>query len=253
MSQGRSSFVRVAAVASAGASCLAAAACGGVTASSLRAVPVASATADPLASVTGITAATEAADNLKAASSLTMAGTASQSGTSVTVNLGLKPGHGCTGTVEEGTGGTIKLVVIGTTIYFNPDAAFWKSSLGSAASAVTTLVNGRYIKTSTASKGMSSFSNLCDLSHSIMAGALKPDEVVTKGALTTIGGVRVLPIKASDGVIYVTDTSKPEIVEVFAPKGDPGGPSKLMFSIDAPVALTPPPASQVIDGSAIGI
>ena len=255
MLQGRPSFVRIAAVAAVGASCLAAAACGGITASSVSAVHGASATPDPLASLTGYKVATEAVADLKAASSLTMVGTASQSGQSVTLDLGLKPGHGCTGTVQEGTEGTIKLVVIGTTVYFNPDTKFWKSTLGSEASTVTALVNGRYIKTSTASKGMASFASLCDLSHTMTSNALKPGEQVTKGAFTTLGGVRVLPLKASaeDNVVYVTDTSKPEIVEVFAPKGAPDGSGKLTFSVGAPVTLTAPPASQVIDGSAIGM
>jgi hypothetical protein len=241
-----------------GASCLAAAACGGITASSLRAVPAASATPDPLASLTGYKVATEAVADLNAASSLTMAGTASESGQSVTVNLSLKPGQGCAGTVQvgtEGTEGTVKLVVIGTTVYFNPDATFWKSSVGSKASAVTALVNGRYIKTSTASKGMASFAKLCDLSHTMTLNLLKQAELINKGALTTLDGVRVLPLEspADDGALYVTDTSKPEIVEVFAPKGDPGGSGKVTFSIGAPVTLTAPPASQVIDGSAFGM
>jgi hypothetical protein len=255
MFQGPPRLIRLAAIAAAGTSCLAAAACGGVTASSLRAVPAASATPDPLASLTGYKVATEAAANLKAASSLTMAGTATQSGQSVTLNLSLKPGQGCAGTVEEGTEGTIKLVVIGTTVYFNPDATFWKSSMGSEASAVTALVNGRYIKTSTTSKGMASLASLCDLSQSMTSTALKPGESVTKGAFTTLGGVRVLPLKvaAEGSTVYVTDTSKPEVVEVFAAKGAPNGSGKLMFSIGAPVTLTAPPASQVIDGSTIGM
>ena len=255
MLQGRPSFVRIATVAAVGASCLAVAACGGVTASSLRAVPAASATPDPLASLTGYKVATEAVADLNAASSLTMAGTVSESGQSVTVNLSLKPGQGCAGTVEEGTKGTIKLVVIGTTVYVNPDATLWKSSLGSAASAVTALVNGRYIKTSTASKGMASFAKLCDLSHTMTLNLLKQAELINKGALTTLDGVRVLPLEspADDGALYVTDTSKPEIVELFAPKGAAGDSGKLMFSVGTPVTLTAPPASQVLDGSAIGM
>ncbi len=111
-------------------------------------------------------------------------------------------------------------------------------------------------KTSTASKGMVSFASLCDLSKTMTSNALKAGESVTKGAFTTLGGVRVLPLKGSSGrnVVYVTDTSKPEIVEVFAPKGAPDGSGKLTtFSIGAPVTLTAPPASQVLDGSAIGM
>ena len=94
--------VRMAAVAAAGASCLAAAACGGISASSLSAAPSASSTPDPLASLTARNVATEAVANLRTASSLKMAGTVNESGQHVVLNLDLKPGHGCAGTIVVG-------------------------------------------------------------------------------------------------------------------------------------------------------
>ena len=65
----------------------------------------------------------------------------------------------------------------------------------------------------------------------------------------------MLPLKvaAEDSTVYVTDTSKPEVVEVFAAKSAPNGSGKLMFSVGTPVTLTAPPASQVLDGSAFGM
>jgi hypothetical protein len=45
----------------------------------------------------------------------------------------------------------------------------------------------------------------------------------------------------------VTDTAKPELVEVKSPQvADNGG--DLTFSTSAPVTLTPPPASDVFEG-----
>jgi hypothetical protein len=56
-------------------------------------------------------------------------------------------------------------------------------------------------------------------------------------------------------VIYVTDTSQPEFVEVDDPPvtgtTDPAG--KTIYTIGAPVTLTPPPASQVVTGASIGM
>jgi hypothetical protein len=250
MFPGRPGFARMAAVAAASASCLAATACGGVTASS-NAAPRASSTQDPLASLTATKVAAEALANLKAASSWKLVGTGTDSGAKVTLDLSLKPGYGCEGTVEEGSEGTIKLIVIGKTVYFNPSTQFWKSQAGSHASAVIALVNGRYIKTSTSAPGMSSMTSLCDISKEI--GSQKITGSLTKGKPTVLGGVRVLPIVNDKGsVLYVTDTSKPEIAEVVDSKAD-GGPDKFTVSAGVPVTLTAPPASQVIDGSAIGM
>lgn len=51
----------------------------------------------------------------------------------------------------------------------------------------------------------------------------------------------------------MTDTSsKPELVELTAPKGSPEGSGKVTVTYDAPVRLTAPPASQVLNGSQLG-
>jgi hypothetical protein len=301
MFQGPPRLIRMAVVAAAGTSCLAAAACGSSassstsaaatlsiaptasTASSVTAAPSASASAnastsasasgaasgsaapsttasasassapsasvaaDPLAGLTGTQVATRALANLKAESSLTMTGTFSQSGQSYTVNLGLEPGQGCTGTIGEGSKGSFKLIVIGTTLYFNPDDTFWKSAGGANASTVIALVNGRYIKTST-SGSMASLASLCNLSQTL--GAIAVTGTFTKGTPTTLDGTLVLPLgnTAGTGTMDVTDRSVPEVVSMTDPKT-----GALTFSPGAPVTLAAPPASQVIDGAQLGI
>lgn len=250
---GRPSLVRLAAAAAAGASCLAVGACGpgggssASTASTASAAASASAAADPLAGLAAGKVATEALANLKAAPNVTMSGTLTDSGTKYTLNLGLQPGKGCTGTIGTSQG-TIKLIVIGKTVYLNPDDKFWRANSGASADSVIALVGGKYIETSTSNKSMGSLSDLCNLSKSI--GATTSSDHLVKGALTTFHGIRVLPLKdSSDGsAADVTDTSKPEIVAV----NDPGS-GVLTLSTDTPVKLTVPPASQVIDGSKVGL
>lgn len=254
MFHGLPGFAQAAAIAAARASSLAAAPCGGPAASTLSAAPSASATADPLAHLTGYQVATQAIADLKAATSLTVAGPITQSGQATTVNLRLKPGKGCWGTVVDGSTGAIKLVVIGSTVYFNPDDKFWKASAGSDASAVTALIDGRYIKTTTSASGMADLASLCDLSHTMVSNGLDGNsKSAVKEPVTTLNGVRVLPLKASGGTVYVTDASKPQLVEVYSPKGTPDGAGTVDFHIGVPVTLTPPPAAQVIDGSKIGM
>ena len=248
MFPGGPGFARMAAVAAAAASCLLVAACSGISASSLSTAPDASSTADPLASLSAGKVAAEALANLKAASSLTMAGTVDDSGKNITFNLGLKPGHGCAGTFREGGEGSFKLIMIGKTVYLDPDAQFWKSQGGSHASAIIALVNGRYIKISTSAASMAPMARLCDLSRQI--SSQKTTGTFTKGKLTTLGGTRFLPlVDPKEGVLYVTDTSKPEIAQIVETKNTGNGTGKLTFSVGAPVTLTAPSASQVIDGS----
>jgi hypothetical protein len=247
----RPGFARVAAVAAAGASCLAAVACGSSTASSLSTAARATGAPDPLASLAASKVVTEALANLKAASSLTMAGSTVDSGQSDVVNLGLKPGQGCEGTVVQGSQGTVKIIVIGKTTYLNPSAQFWKSQGGSHGPAIGALVNGRYIKISNNANDVSAMAKVCDLSKNV---APYLTGTFTKGKLTTLGGTRVLPlVNPSEGEVYVTDTSKPEIVEIIDTKNTGNGTGKVTFSVGARVTLAAPPASQVVDGSIFGL
>lgn len=113
-------------------------------------------------------------------------------------------------------------------------------------------MNGRYLEVPTSDASMGSVATLCDVSQLLTSNGSAG--TATKGAVTTLGGIRVLPLNSSDGsVAYVTDTSKPEPVEATAPKGSKAGSGKVTFSVDAPVTLTAPPASQVIDGSKLGM
>ena len=187
----------MAAVAAAAASCLLVAACGGISASSLSTAASARSTPDSAASLSAGKVAAEALANLKAASSLTMAGTVDDSGKNITLNFDFKPGHGCAGTAGEGGEGSVKLIMIGKTIYVDPDNQWWKSQGGSDASAFIALIDGRYIKTSTSARGMASIASLCDLSQRMASG--KMTGTYTRGKLTTLGGTRVLPIADSQG------------------------------------------------------
>ena len=249
MFHGRLGLMRTAAGAVVGASCLAAAACGGLTAETLRASSI----ADPLAGQAGNKVLTVATANAEAAASLTINGTVSQSGKSITIDLGIKRGQGCAGTVGESGVGTMKLVVIGETLYMKPDTEFWKSVAGNAgdASAVIALLGGRYLKLPADGGSAAGVGSICDVSKLLNSGATGR---VTREAVTRLAGIRVLPLKLSDGSTeYVTDTSKPEFVEAFAPKGSEVGVGNVTLSVGLPVTLTAPPASQVINGTTLGM
>src|ERR1700733_2788747 len=103
MFKGRPWYVRKTFAAAAGVTCLAIAACGGSAASGGAAAPSASSTVDPLASLTATQVSAKAVADAEAAPSLTFKGSVVQSGQPTTLDLAIKPGHGCTGTIDEGS------------------------------------------------------------------------------------------------------------------------------------------------------
>jgi len=247
----RSSRLRITAVvAVAGVGCLAATACSGTTAASLSVAPSASSTPDPLAGLSASKVIAEADADALAAPSLTLDGTDKLQGQNNTIDIGIKRGQGCTGSVALGDQGSFKLIMIGKVVYLNPDAQFWKANAGANASAVTALVNGRYLKLPASDKKVAGLAAICDASKLLDPG----NGTFTRGKVTTLDGRRVLAIKVSDGsTSYVTDTSKPEYVEAIAPTGTKGGSGKAIVTVGAPVTLAAPPASQVIDGTTLGM
>jgi hypothetical protein len=192
----------------------------------------------------------EATADAGAAPSLTMAGTVTEQGQTAIIHVGIKRGLGCAGSIELGSEGSVKLIVIGKTIYMNPDKQFWTVNAGANASAVIALVNGRYIKLPASDKNVAPLADLCNVTKLIDTGT----STYTKEAVTTLDGKRVLAIKDDKGATgYVTDISKPEYVQITAPKGDKSGSGEVMISVGAPVTLAAPSASDVIDGTTLGM
>jgi len=250
MLHGRRRLVRLAAAAMAGAGCLAAASC---------AAPPQAATAirawvapDPLAGLTGHAVELKAANDAAAARTLVMNGTVSQSGSSYTLDLAIKRGQGCSGTVAFSGKGSVKLTVIGTTVYLNGDKKFWTSVSGAnASSAVVGLLNGRYIKVPSDDPDAASLAGLCNISTKF--GPDGTSAAVTREPLTVLDGTRVVPLKVPGGTTdYVTDTSAPELFEATATNGTQGT-GRMMFAFGAKVTVAAPPASQVIDGAQLGL
>jgi hypothetical protein len=242
MVSGRRRLVSMAATGALGACCLATAGCGGSGAS---------AAPDPLASQTGAQVMAEAIANLKAEPSITLNSAGDDSGVYVTVYAAIVPGKGCTGSTTAETlsaWATVTYVTIGQTVYFKPDSTMWSSLAGADAATVTQAVGGRYVEDPLSDR------NLHGLGQCLFDGLHPVAGTVTKGQPTTLNGVQVLPIKDSLGnVIFVTDTSKPEVVQDdIAPvpgTTDPAG--ETTFTFGAPVKLVPPPASQVMSGASI--
>jgi hypothetical protein len=237
------------ALAVASVTCLAVTACGGSGTGGAASPSVTTTVADPLASLSGDQVVAKAVAELKAVPSFTMAGTVTDSSGTYNVNLSYQKGSGCQGTVAQPGKGSFAMVVIGTTAWVKPDDAFWKANAGSQADAAIALLAGRYLKGSTSNASVASLTKLCDVNS--LASSLTEATGVAKGPVTVLGGQRVLPLtdKAKGGTLYVTDANPPRILQLTNSKA--GHHGTLTFSY-TPVTLTPPPASQTVDGSKLG-
>jgi hypothetical protein len=255
MSRGRQGFVRLAAVAALGLTCLAAAACSGpqdplvgLTAKQVLMQAMANFKAAPSLTIDGLISGPAAADNAPAAPGVTLEGLVRGPVVNSTVHLGIVRGKGCTGAVETLAKGSITFIAAGQENYLKPDGAWWDTIAGSGGTGISQLIGDRYLKESAAESGQS-LTDTCDLIP--LAGLGTSIGTVIKGQVTTLNGIRVLPLNgAHDDVLYVTDTTKPEIAGIFQPEPDGDGDyGNITVRVGAPVALAPPPPAQAVDAS----
>ena len=219
-----------------------------------RATTSASATADPLADKSATAIITKAFADTSAASSVHVTGTGTDSGQNISLALTVVRGKGCTGTISESKSGSFQVIYLGKSVWIKPDAAFWKSIAAGSSDARlgASLLSGKWLKDSASdTSGLGSLVSVCSLS-SLFGQATPASDRLVKGALTTLNGQAVLPIKdvTHQGTADVTDTAKPELLRLTS-----AGTSAGTFSFsdfEAPATITPPPAGEVVDGSKYG-
>lgn len=218
--------------------------------------------ADPLRNLSGEQVYAEAVNDADAAPSTTYVMKETESGASYVVTLVIVPNDDCAVTIEQGGAEVEELLVLGKTIYAKLPAKFFTSPLDrvSAAEAATimALADGKWIRLTpngTNTAALTETATVCDTFHRFKDGIA--GTTYTKGAVTTLDGVRVVPVEASvggayQGTYYVTDTAKPEFVEEAG--GDAAeGLGTVAIKVGAPVTVATPPASQVINGSSVGL
>jgi hypothetical protein len=210
----------------------------------------ASAQGGPLASLTADQIASRATADFKVVSSVHVAGTVKDSAQNIALNLTLGT-QGCTGTMGIKGEGSFILLKIGKKLWIKPDDAFWKHAAGSdVGSAVMSLLSGKYIKPSAKGSSLASIGAICNPTQFAKSFGGNMTGMV-KGTSTTIAGQPALQIKdtADPASAYVTVSAHPEFLRL-----DGGGShGQLDFTqYNARLHLTPPPASEVLDGAKYG-
>ncbi|MGH3279258.1 MAG: hypothetical protein ACRDNW_08985 [Trebonia sp.] len=145
----------------------------------------------------------------------------------------------------------------------SPDVGYWDSTVPAALRAKFSLVKGKYLPLGQVRPG-TSFSVALGNRLRLICGLiniripLQGMGHATKGAVTVLHGVRVIPIEDSndtaDTVAYVTDTRKPEVVQsAWRLESTGEGETFTSISVGAPIDMAPPPPSQVIDPAKVGL
>lgn len=205
---------------------------------------------NPLAGLTADQIASKATADLKAVSSVHMTGSVTDSGQTYVMNLVMGT-KGCHGTLSVKGEGSFTLLQIGKKLWIKPDNQFWKYAAGSsAAPAIMQIVGGKYIRPSAKDTSLNSLGALCSPSQfaSSFEGQMSG---MVKGKTTTISGQPALQIKDTGDPYsaYVTISARPEFLRF---DGGSSGNRLNFTGYNTPLRLTPPPASETLDGAKYG-
>jgi hypothetical protein len=179
-----------------------------------------------------------------------MAGAGTDAGKGVMFNLTLVRGQGCAGTLSMSNAQTFRLIYLGKTAWIKPSDAFY-TGMGVNKAALA-LLAGKYIKVKSTDSLVANISNLCTLRG--LLGTVGPTSGRSFAAVTTTyQGQPVIKLTQPGraGYAYISDTARPMLLVVTEP-GASGG-SIAFTNYNATVTITPPPATQTIDGSQFGL
>jgi hypothetical protein len=115
-------------------------------------------------------------------------------------------------------GASFEVVAIGHTVYISGSRSFWRRFAGPAAS----LFAGKWLKAPMSGQ-FGSISQLTNLSQ-LFGKLLSSHAVVTKAALTTVAGQRVVPLtdKTNGGTLYIAVNGPAYPIEIYKPGANGG-------------------------------
>lgn len=201
---------------------------------------------DPLGGMNANEITMKAFSDLNSASSVHVSGPSNGGGTNYNLDVTLGATN-CQGTYATQAKGTFHVLTLNGTTYFSANQLYWKSS--GATGSNLTLLTSHIIKVGPNSQTLAALNTLCHPSQLAKSFTGNVSGMIERG-WTTINGQKVMHITDSGDAagIYVSDTSTPEVIRLNS-----GSNLNLLFSsYNAPMGLTAPPASQVIDGKKMG-
>jgi hypothetical protein len=176
----------------------------------------------------------EANNAIAHVNSVHVAGSISNSGVPLTLDLSLVSGKGGKGQLSEG-GLTFRVIAVGKDVFIQGTPQFWAHFAGPT---VARLLDGKWLK-APASGQFAAIASLTNLQQ-LFGKVLLSHGVLKKAGTTTVNGQQVVAVKDSTqgGTLYVATTGQPYPVEVL--KQGAGGGRIVFDQINQPVALSPP-------------
>jgi hypothetical protein len=153
----------------------------------------------------------------------------------ISLNMELVAGKGAKGHLTVGGLG-IDIVEVEHAFYLNGSPAFYRSVAGAAAAQ---LLQGKWLKAPANSGEFASLAQLTNLT-TLLGSSLSSHGTLAKGAETTIGGQRAIPIHDTTrgGTLYVAATGTPYPLEISKSGSEAG--TVTFGEWNKPVTLTPP-------------
>ena len=198
---------------------------------------------------TGVLADASAGEILAAAQkafasapSVRLAGTVTDSGQKIGIDLRIKKGAGAAGTLTLG-GKPVSILRIGSSAYIRGSSAFYAGLMDAS---TARLLAGKWLKMSSSSKDFASLLQLTDL-QTFAKGVFTPTGAVGKGAVTRYAGRRVVELRDGDGSTLDVALDGPAYpLRVTGPASAGAGQTLTFTAYGAAVPLSPPPAAQVV-------
>jgi hypothetical protein len=178
-----------------------------------------------------VTASKAAADG---ASSVHVAGSISNAGTSIALDMDLQAGKGGRGRISE-SGLSFEVIELGGYVYITGSPSFYDHFAGSAAART---LRGKWLKAPATNRGFASLDSLTNL-RKLVDSSLDTHGPLAKLATRTVAGRQAVGVRdvTRGGVLYVATTGTPFPVAIT--KADGGG--KIVFSRwNAPLRLVAP-------------
>lgn len=192
--------------------------------------------------------------DMKALTSLTMAGTITQDDGELELDLSFDTDGNCAGSMGM-QGGTAEVVSVDGASYLRGNEAFWRATAGDSAEQVMAVLGDRWAKLPAGSEDFSEFCDLDSLLDEFDDDSDDSKETVTKGKVATVDGQDAVEIvtKDEDGTTHawVATEGKHYIIKLEHTGEDE--PGVMSFSdFDEPVDAEAPAEDEVVDMSDLG-
>ncbi|MFE4690737.1 hypothetical protein ACFRH6_11830 [Streptomyces sp. NPDC056749] len=176
----------------------------------------------------------------------------------MTVDLSLDRSGNCAGGVDLGEGkGEVEIIKRGDSVWVKPDSDFWENQVPVGGSAFESVLAGRYLKGSASDSRLRPVVDACDLDtfqKLVSDNADSNAGTFTKGKVTTVDGVRTVPVTRTlhgQKLTAYVDTGGEHRPVRITVRGD-GADAAVDFSgFDEPVPTATPPAEDTVDVSAV--